>query len=365
MASPTVDLVVKNNLVMHDHSEADLGAILDSRYVNVTGDTMTGALVGVQIDVDNLRLDGNTLSSLSGGVTIEPLAGQSLNLSLSTTGDFTINSTDFVWDTSAKKLGIGGVPTYTIDVIGQGGALDGVMRFKNTGTDATNKTGGIIVGHYTNAEEPINLMVVTSQSAQTILAAGGGNASLNTVTDIWLYTAANNTTLSGTLAMAINSSQQVGIGIATSLLARLHVREPTIGNQVVRFQSLTGSGTNPNIFITQARAITTNATPTTLQTIAITASTTYLIEARVSARRTSGAGGTADDGAVYIRRAMVTTKAGVVTINAVQDDLTQEDQAGWDCTLVVSGTDILIRVTGAASNVITWNSTALIQELST
>lgn len=30
---------------MHDHSESDLGAVLDSRYVNVTGDTMTGSLL--------------------------------------------------------------------------------------------------------------------------------------------------------------------------------------------------------------------------------------------------------------------------------------------------------------------------------
>lgn len=44
MATPTVDKILKGNLVMHDHSEADLGAILDSRYVNVTGDAMTGTL---------------------------------------------------------------------------------------------------------------------------------------------------------------------------------------------------------------------------------------------------------------------------------------------------------------------------------
>lgn len=44
MASPTVDNLVDGNLVMHDHSESDLGAVLDSRYVNVSGDTMEGTL---------------------------------------------------------------------------------------------------------------------------------------------------------------------------------------------------------------------------------------------------------------------------------------------------------------------------------
>lgn len=45
MATPVLELDLDENLATHDHTEADLGAILDSRYVNVTGDTMTGALV--------------------------------------------------------------------------------------------------------------------------------------------------------------------------------------------------------------------------------------------------------------------------------------------------------------------------------
>ena len=51
---------------------------------------------------------------------------------------------------------------------------------------------------------------------------------------------------------------------------------------------------------------------------------------------------------------MVTTKSGTVTINAVDTELTQEDQAGWDCTLDVSGSNIRVRVTGAANNTIDW-----------
>lgn len=45
MASPTVDKILPGNLVMHDHSADDLGTTLDSRYVNVSGDTMTGTLL--------------------------------------------------------------------------------------------------------------------------------------------------------------------------------------------------------------------------------------------------------------------------------------------------------------------------------
>lgn len=121
----------------------------------------------------------------------------------------------------------------------------------------------------------------------------------------------------------------------------------------------TGSGTTQymlDAFIHHAIA-TTDATVATLGTIPIVSNRTYMIESNARARRSSGVAGTADDGAVYIRRALVTTKAGVVTINAVQDGLTQEDQAAWDYTFDVSGANIRLRVTGAANNSISWHET--------
>lgn len=49
---------------MHDHSESDLGAILDSRYVNVTGDTMTGDLNFNKTDSTSLITgDSSTFTS--------------------------------------------------------------------------------------------------------------------------------------------------------------------------------------------------------------------------------------------------------------------------------------------------------------
>lgn len=129
--------------------------------------------------------------------------------------------------------------------------------------------------------------------------------------------------------------------------------------------STAAANDDPTYRAVQNRVATTDATATTLETITIAASKTYLIEARVLARRTGGAAGTADDGATYIRRAMVTTKGGTVTINAVQDGLTQEDQAGWDCTIDVSGAAVRVRVTGAADNSVTWHSTVVVQEVGT
>lgn len=68
MATPTVDKLVKGNLVMHDHSESDLGAILDSRYVNITGDTMTGDLDLNNNDITNVStINGGTISGNNSG----------------------------------------------------------------------------------------------------------------------------------------------------------------------------------------------------------------------------------------------------------------------------------------------------------
>lgn len=111
---------------------------------------------------------------------------------------------------------------------------------------------------------------------------------------------------------------------------------------------------------------TTDATVTTLTTIAISASYTYLIDAIVVARRTGGASGTADDGASYHRRATYTTKAGTVTLmGSVQTIGTDaEDQAGWDVTLDISTTNVRARVTGAASNNITWSGDITVRRVS-
>lgn len=106
-----------------------------------------------------------------------------------------------------------------------------------------------------------------------------------------------------------------------------------------------------------AEVSTTDATPTTLQTIPIVASTTYIIEATVVAKRTGGAAGTADDGAAYYLRAAYTTKAGVVTkIGADMNSTEREDVAAYNCALVISGTNVIVQVTGVASTNIDWGS---------
>lgn len=142
---------------------------------------------------------------------------------------------------------------------------------------------------------------------------------------------------------------------------RLNVGGTAVTTQAADVLQLTKNGISDDVnHATSLYALATTVVgPVVAATIAITANRTYMIEARVTARRTGGAAGTADDGAVYIRRCMVTTKAGTITVNAVQDELTQEDQAAWDCTLVAAGGGVDVSVTGAVNNNITWHTTII------
>jgi len=103
---------------------------------------------------------------------------------------------------------------------------------------------------------------------------------------------------------------------------------------------------------------TTNATPTTIGTIAVPAQTTRGIVAFVTARRGSGSAGTAEDGAFYEVKAVAKGNAGnnASLIGSALVTAIGESQAGWDVTVSTSGGTVLIRVTGAANNNIAWTA---------
>lgn len=110
---------------------------------------------------------------------------------------------------------------------------------------------------------------------------------------------------------------------------------------------------------------TTDATVTTLATLPLEDNATYQIVADVVARRTGGSAGTAGDGASYRRiGTFYRVSAGSATlIGSLSTPHTAESQSGWDATLTVSGTDILVRVTGALNNSITWAGLVILQRV--
>jgi len=146
-------------------------------------------------------------------------------------------------------------------------------------------------------------------------------------------------------------------GSSASPSAKLDVIEPAIGDPVAK---LTSVATNDDVTETvrQYRAATTDATVTTIATVAVPASTTSLIEARVVARRTGGSAGAADDGAGYLVAATFKGASGTVAqIGSTTAVATHESQAAWNVSFTVSGGNALLQVTGAANNNVTWHAT--------
>lgn len=156
----------------------------------------------------------------------------------------------------------------------------------------------------------------------------------------------------------LDSAQNVAIAnVVAPAGVRLFVLQAVLGSVV---QQLETTATSDNVIqqISQGRIATTNATPTTLQTIAIPASHAYHLEVSVTARRTGGASGTAEDCAGYVLRGLYNQVAGAAAlVGAVVQTVVGESQAAWDATLVLSGTNVLVQVTGATGNTITWHAT--------
>lgn len=137
-----------------------------------------------------------------------------------------------------------------------------------------------------------------------------------------------------------------------------------LGSEVFRLRS-PATNDDPQETTHQNRVATTDATVTTLHTYTVPAATTVALMATVTARRTGGAAGTAEDGAHYTIMATVKNVAGtatLVTAGATANPLKlveHEDQAGWDATIDVTGATARVRVTGAVNNNITWHLSAL------
>ena len=103
--------------------------------------------------------------------------------------------------------------------------------------------------------------------------------------------------------------------------------------------------------------ITTDATVTTIFTQSTESGTAYLFDIEVVGIRTDVAGNTA----AYRRFFKAENIGGSVTIPDLDQVSTadathwdHEDDTAWNVTVVVSGTNILIRVTGVAAQTINW-----------
>lgn len=91
-----------------------------------------------------------------------------------------------------------------------GGADSGVT----TRTNNTTKIFRQGFAHYANAEEPAGIFIATSDSTSNVVSFGGGTSLFNAATEFRWWTAANNTTTTGTRRMTLNASGNLGLATA-------------------------------------------------------------------------------------------------------------------------------------------------------
>lgn len=132
-----------------------------------------------------------TLSTTTGAGSVVYSDGTAIN------GD----TSNFFWDSTNKRLGIGtGTPAQTVDIVGTG------MRLSNSVTDATNKAFKFFTRNFTNAQNDFLLFFGQSKTSSNTLLIGGGQTGNVAATIISFFTGAGNNTDTGTSRVSIDNN---------------------------------------------------------------------------------------------------------------------------------------------------------------
>jgi len=145
-------------------------------------------------------------------------------------------------DTTNKRVGINTTaPDTEFHLVATNTAA---FKLTNSLTDAQNKTGRFVVGHYLNAEESLLVFggAITSTAAQ--IDFGGGSGAYNAATVIRFLTAVDNATVTGSERMRITGTGLVGIGTGAPG-SQFNVTQPSAGVGTVATNGTTTlTGTN-------------------------------------------------------------------------------------------------------------------------
>jgi hypothetical protein len=126
----------------------------------------------------------------------------------------------------------------------------GADNGSSTRTNAGNKSGRFAMAHYTNAEEPFAIALCDVTSTTNELSLGGGSGACNTATVVKFFTAANNTTVSGSERARIDSSGNLFVAKTTQDTATVGIELLSDGrgnftvssNEVVNIKRLASDG---------------------------------------------------------------------------------------------------------------------------
>ena len=381
----------------------------------------TNTTVNMQLDTSGKVIVGQVANSQSrvevsaGAISIIARSAGAVDatyFSVDTSGNVTLgvvgaSKGNAYWNTSNNRLEFRGNTTVQayVDTDGSISAGGGDVTLNSTGisiaaTSATGTTHGVhwfnggvnisrVLTTYagTNAQIVIEALSKTATESATVVIettniTGTVQAFFNLTSNgsstsrAQLYSSAG--TFDGLVIGALDTPAAMldvrgssiitgglNIGSATGAgTGEIKVQQDTLGNAVQTYIS-TATNDDPTENIYQNRAATTDATVTTLHTVTVAASTTCVIEAVITARRTGGSSGAPNDSAGYVVYAVIKCNSTPTTaiVGSATTTVLGESQAGWDATIDVTGATARVRITGALNNNVTWHCTVRVWNL--
>ncbi|MCK9576200.1 MAG: hypothetical protein M0R51_09775, partial [Clostridia bacterium] len=213
----------------------------------------SNALSGINTSVSNVAIGQVAGSFLGDGSTPLTSSSNSVFLGVSSRANANTETNQIVIGYQAIGAGSNSVvlgndsitKTYLkgqVDIFNGGLSLNiGGDTGANTRTNETTKYGRLTIPHYTNAEEPIALIMGVAGSSNEV-RIGGGSSITNAATKISLYTGATTTTTTGTERMTIDSAGNIGIG-ETTPTAQLQVKSSATDKIALKVDGPTGLST--------------------------------------------------------------------------------------------------------------------------
>lgn len=321
---------------------------------------------------NGLLLTGSVFSAVGSSSIISSNTGLAVNSS-STANQVLLSS-----GTVGNPSTFGALP------IGNSNAVTGILPVANGGTNSSSFTGSNIIAANSGGTQ----LVSTSLNPTSVVTLTGTQTLTNKTLTSPIITTPNITgPINDSNGNAIinltptGSANQItvanaGTGVAPIISAtgsdtnvNLSLQPKGSGNVVIgplaypntvgtagQVLATNGSGAIEyvNVAIAQPYSVTTtNGTATTLATLSTSSNTTYLWQISVVARNTTSS---ATSGG-WVMRVIYTNVAGTVVL--IGNDVMYATTAStpWTVSTSISGTSVIISVTGQASTTINWNAT--------
>ena len=327
---------------------AGLTSVTSTTFVgSLTGNASTATALQTARTINGVSFDGSsniTVTAAAGTLTGTTLNGTVVSSSLTSVGTITSGT----WN--GTPIANGNLANSSVTINGTSISLGSTVTITAAAGTLTGTTLNSTV--ISSSLTSVGTLTSGTWNATTIGVAYGGTGTSTTFTSGSIVFAGASGIYSQDNANLFYDSTNFRLGIKTnSPLKTLHVA----GN--ARFEPVTGV----TMDIESATVNTTDATVTTLQTIAIPTNTVMVIESRIQATKTGGTGsGTTGDGNGYIRTVKAKNVSGTVTIGTIQSSFTSEDISSFSINFVVSGANINLNVAGLVNDNITWTVSSII-----